>query len=443
MKKKGILKGAIALSIGGIVTKLLGAVYRIPLTNLLGAEGIGLYQMVFPLYAMLLTFSSTGAPSGISKLIAEGHNPSKTLKSSIKVFASAGLLLSLLMAIFSNRIAVIQGNVNAGVCYALLSPSIFLVSVISCFRGYYQGFSNMKPTAFSQVLEQVVKLTVGIGLCVTFKGNAVLSASLAVTAVTVSELATLIYFLLKSRKSRLLLSLKSEVIELRPIFATVIPMMAVTLIIPLIRAVDSFLIINLVSEYSSRATELYGLLTGAVESLISMPVAVCYALAVTSIPIISRLKKQGGNYIVKCYNSILITVMLSSAFGLAVYFFSPLAVKILYGGLSVENKQAVVNMLKTSSVSVVLLSLMQTTVACVNSLGKFKVTVLSGVIAGAFKVALSIILLSNPKISIFGAIYSDIFCYFVASFLNLSYIIYIDFKKRIPYEKYHGYRIRG
>ncbi|MBQ3235822.1 MAG: polysaccharide biosynthesis protein [Clostridia bacterium] len=443
MKNKGIIKGAILLSLGGIITKLLGAVYRIPLTNLLGAEGIGLYQMVFPLYSALLTFSSTGAPGGISKLIAEGNNAKITLKSSLKVFASIGLALSLFMAVFSNQIATLQGNASAGVCYSLLSPSVFLVSVISCFRGYYQGFSDMKPTAVSQICEQGVKLTVGLLLCFAFRGNAVLSASLAVLAVTISEGITLIYFMVKAKAVRLLLDVKVQTSDLRPIFKTVIPMMAVTLIIPIVRTVDSFLIINLLKTYLSNATELYGLLTGAVESLISMPISVCYALAITSIPVISRLKKKGGDYLSKCYNSILLTFLLSMAFGAIVYLFSPFAVDVLYGGLSEQNKWAIVDMLKVSSISVVTLSLMQTTVACVNSLGKFKVTVTSGVIAGAIKIVLSVILLKNPKINIFGAIYSDIFCYFVASFLNLSYIIYSDFKKRVYYARNNGYRIRG
>ena len=93
MKKSSLIGGAVTLSLGGVITKLIGAVYRIPLTNILGAEGIGIYQMVFPLYTILLTLSSTGVPSGISKLIAEGNSPEKTLKSALKFFAVIGFIL--------------------------------------------------------------------------------------------------------------------------------------------------------------------------------------------------------------------------------------------------------------------------------------------------------------------------------------------------------------
>ena len=92
MYKNNLVKGALILSAGGIITKIIGVFYRIPLTNLLGAEGIGIYQMVFPLYTILLTFSSTGVPSGISKLIAEGNDRLAVLKSAIKIFVVIGFI---------------------------------------------------------------------------------------------------------------------------------------------------------------------------------------------------------------------------------------------------------------------------------------------------------------------------------------------------------------
>ncbi len=423
MKKSSVIKGAFILSLGGIITKILGAIYRIPLTNLLGAKGIGLYQMVFPFYALLLTFSSTGVPSGASKLIAEGKNAKVVLKSSLKVFGTAGLILSILTAMFSKNIASFQGNSDAGICYLLISPSIFLVSVISCFRGYFQGFSEMRPTAFSQILEQVLKILFGFSLCYAFKNDVTVAVSLAVLSVTISEFFTLIYFIFKSKRQKVFNGFLKEKQDVKPIFTTVIPMMAITLIVPLIRTVDSFLIINIISIYSNKATELYGILSGAVESVISMPISLCYAIAISSIPIISRLKKQGGNYGEKAIKIIIITLLLGITLGVLTYLFAPLVITLLYGGLSSYGKLVAIESLKISSLSVVFLSLMQTSVALVNALGKFKVTLLSGILGGIAKIVLSILLLLNPKINIFGAIYSDIVCYFVACFINIGYII--------------------
>ncbi len=427
--KNKLISGAFYLSLGGVICKLLGAIYRIPLTNILGAEGIGLYQMAFPLYTILLTFSSTGVPSGISKLIAEGEDPEKVLKNSIKLFFFIGFCLSFLTLIFCKNIAKIQGNENAYLAYAFISPSVLLVSLISCFRGYYQGFSNMKPTAFSQVLEQVVKLIFGLSICYFLKENIILASAGATLAVTVSELITLIYFILKSKNAVRFINFTSQKLELKPIVKTVFPIMVATVIMPLIRTIDSFLILNLLGGYLENATAVYGLYSGAVESIISMPVSFCYALAITSIPIISKLKKEGGNYHKKSLQAVGYTLALSSVFAVLTFIFSPLAVKLLYSGLSDGNKLLTVNMLRLSCVSVLLLPLMQTLMACVNAMGKYKITIISGVISAVFKVIISIQFLKIENINIFGAIISDIFCYLVACFINLSYIIYSGFLK--------------
>ena len=187
-KKDKLFSGAIALAIGGFITKVIGALYRIPLTNLLGAEGIGIYQMVFPLYCLLLTVSSTGVPNGIAKLIAEGNDAETTLKSALKLFIPIGIIGRLVMAIFSSKIATLQGNSLATKSYIFISPSVLAVSVISCFRGYYQGLIDMKPTAISQVLEQVIKLIFGLSLTYAFRNNVAIGASMATLAVTLSEL---------------------------------------------------------------------------------------------------------------------------------------------------------------------------------------------------------------------------------------------------------------
>ena len=443
MKKSSLIGGAVTLSLGGVITKLIGAVYRIPLTNILGAEGIGIYQMVFPLYTILLTLSSTGVPSGISKLIAEGKSPEKTLKSALKFFAVIGFILSIIMALLSSYIAKFQGNINARLAYVMIAPSVFFVSLISCFRGYYQGFSNMKPTAFSQILEQVVKLIFGLILCYLFKNNVVLASAGATLAVTLSELFTLIFLILKTKKSINVAEFTSSKTDIKPIIKTVFPMMVATIIMPLTRTVDSFLILNIVGSYLDTATARYGLYSGAVESIVSLPVSFCYALAVTSIPIVSRLKKEGGNYYNKIIESVKLTLLCSIVFGVLTYAFSGFAVNLLYSRLSNSDKLITINMLKLSSISVIFLPVMQTLIACVNALGKYKITIVSGVVSAIFKIGLSSILLKIVTFNVFGAIISDIFCYLVACFVNISYIIYIKVKARFKYEQNNHYRLRG
>ena len=422
--KNNLIKGALFLSIGGFITKVIGAVYRIPLTNLLTADGIGLYQMVFPLYSLLLTVSSTGVPNGMAKLIAEGESEEKVLKSALYFFVPISLIATLILMVFARNLALLQGNIYAKNCYILIAPSVLLVSIISCFRGYFQGKLDMKPTATSQVLEQVVKLIFGLTLCYIFKNNVVVGASLATLAVSISELITVIYFIfLKKYKSGGFSTFIKTKTNIKLVLKTVLPVMLCTLILPTCRTVESFLIVNVLNRGFKNATSLYGLYSGAVESLVGVPVALLYGIAVSSVPVISKLKKENGNYKKKILQSILLTLLFSFIFAVIFFFLSRFAVTLLYRRFSVLEANVTVKMLKLASLSVLTLPLMQTTASILISLGRYYVPVLSSTIAMFVKIPLSIILLNISKINIFAVVITDIVCYLVACFINLVYII--------------------
>ena len=418
-----LAKGALILSAGCFITKIIGAIYRIPLTNLLGAEGIGLYQMAFPLYTLLLTLSSTGVPSGISKLIGEGYDAQKTLKTSLKVFLPIGFIASLLLFVFSKKIALFQGNGLASLCYKLISPSVLAVSAISCYRGYFQGFSNMKPTAISQVIEQLVKCLFGITLVFIFKGNFVLASALAILSVTVSEFVALIYLYIKKTKLKLQREDAKKDLNVKKLMRTLFPVMISTTVLPLTRTLESFIIINVLNSYVSSGTLLYGLYSGAVESLVGVPVSLLYGIAVSSIPIISKNKAQNKNYKKNVLDALILTAVLGVVFAVIFYFASPEVVKILYSRFSEVQIFITVKMLKVASISVIFLPLMQTTASILIATGKTYLPPIISTISAVIKVCLTVLLLNVHSINILAVVITDIISYFVACFLNLVYII--------------------
>ena len=432
--KNKLLKGALVLSIGGLITKVLGAFYRIPLTNLLGAEGIGIYQAVFPLYSLLLTASSTGVPNGIAKIISSDNSEFGayvTFKSALKIFIPIGVVGTLILSVFCFYVAKLQGNTLAWISYLTISPSVLLVSIISCFRGFFQGKLDMKPTAISQIIEQFIKLTVGLSLCYFVKGNVEIKAGLATTAVTVSELITVIYlFTLFKKRGYSLKFLKEVKTKVKSVFKTVFPVMLSTVVIPLARTIESFFVLNILNAYTLEATALYGLYSGAVESLVGVPVSVCYAVAVASVPVISKAVSTGEKVGKKITESLIYTLIGGVVSAFAFIFLSKTVVSILYGKLNDYHKTVTVNLLKISSLSVILLPLMQTTTSIIIALGKECYPPISAGVSVAIKLIISFLLLHNPKINVFGVVLSDILCYFVATFLNLMYIIYIISKKR-------------
>ncbi len=205
MKKnlKYLFTGAGMLAVCSVLGKLLGAMYRIPLTNVLGGEGMGLYQMVFPLYTLLLTVSSGGLPVAISRIVAvkmsdnDERGAAKVLNVSLVALFVIGLVGSVLLAALSAPLARLQGNGDATMAYLGISPAVLLVAILSCYRGYYQGRENMLPSAASQLIEQVVKLVFGLWFAKALmpKGVAygVLGALLGVSA---SELIAVVALML-------------------------------------------------------------------------------------------------------------------------------------------------------------------------------------------------------------------------------------------------------
>ena len=201
--KNSVVKGAIVVSCAGLIAKILGALYRIPLTNILQADGLGIYQTVFPIYALLLTLSSSGIPSAVAKLISSGEPADKVLARSLSVFLPMGLLGTTALCLLSVPLSSFQGIPEARYAYIALSPAVTFVSAIACARGYFQGGGDMFPTAASQVVEQSIKLTIGLFLCYLFKADYALAGAAACFGVTVSEIIATAYLFSGLKRNKL------------------------------------------------------------------------------------------------------------------------------------------------------------------------------------------------------------------------------------------------
>ena len=412
---KNLVKNAAVIAAGGLAAKVLGAVYRVPLTNILGAEGIGIYQMVFPFYCILLTLSSTGLPSGVAKLTAEGYGG--VLKKSVAIFGVIGLIGALIMFFGAETLAGLQGAPSAAAAYKALSPSVFLVSVMSSLRGHYQGRLNMYPTALSQVIEQVVKLAVGLFLCANFGSTVAEKAALAALAVTASEVVALAFILVVGKRKEG----EDRPVSMKKLVLTVLPITFCAIMLPLSKAADSFTAIRLIGGDAANATKDYGVYSGVVESVVALPVAVCYSLAVSGLPLIAG--KKSGKSFTEVRKIILYTLLLGAVFAVGVFFFSGLIIRILYPNLYADSTVKAIGLLKISSLSVVGLSLVQSFTAALIGMGKTYVAPLGVLLGVAVKLALVFLLVPTAGVGVYGYAISDIFCYFVAVAVFLLYII--------------------
>ena len=429
-KKSRILKSAFILGVGAVVAKILGAAYRIPLTNLIGGYGLGLYQTVFPVYVILLDFAGAGVPNAVSKIISSdrshgGATALGYLKDSVKLLSVIGFVFSVALALCGRIIARLQGNESAYISYILLAPSVFLVAIISCYRGYFQGLSDMKPTAVSQIIEQAFKLVFGLAFAAMFLPDVNKSVSGAVLAITVSEFAALMFLIIYAKRKNEGLSgaVKSGkfFIHAKEIIKNAVPVTLTGMAIPFSHFIDSFLIVNVLSTYLSNATSLYGIFSGVGATVVNLPVSVCYAVAVATIPAVASSENLNESKAARD-KALTLTFFLSVAGCLVCYFLSDKIIDVLFSRLVGAEKYTAVKVLKYSSFSVIFLSLLQTENAVLFGSGNLYGSLI-GVFSGiAVKVLLSFLLIKNPALNIYGAVIAQTACYFLASLINLKQV---------------------
>ncbi len=451
-KSKRIVSGAALLLIGSVVAKMLGALYRIPLTNVLGAEGMGMYQLVFPVYALFMVLATAGIPTALSRTVAEkratGESTKKYLSVSMLALFLLGLIFATIMAVFSKFLAQKQGNADTYPGFLIIAPAIVCVCVISGFRGWFQGEMYMLPTALSNVVEQVVKLSVGLGLSYALaKRGVVYAVCGALLGVTVSEIATVLYMLLtylvRSAKQKKENALTARVAveraegdvakrarfritkaEAKGILHVALPIAAVSVLMPLSSFFDSVIVVNMLKVFGlekSVATAQYGIISGPVNSLINMPVVAIMSLAVAIVPSVSasRVTRDIDGVMLKSSLCVRLAYLLGIPFAFYLAVFAKNVIGALYPDLSYGNAIVAVNVLRITAANVVFLSTMQIYVSLLQALDKTKYAVLSLVCAIIVKIVLGVVLtryigingaaiasLSLPVVSYFGTLLS-------------------------------------
>ncbi|MDE5601227.1 MAG: polysaccharide biosynthesis protein [Clostridia bacterium] len=403
--KGRMLSSAAVLAIGSVIAKALGALYRVPLTNILGAEGMGMYQLVFPVFALFMVLATAGIPTALSRMVAEkraeGVSAKKYLVAAILVLATLGTVFALITFTLAGKIAAWQGNAQTKSGFMIVAPTIILVSLIAGFRGWFQGEMYMLPTALSNIIEQVVKLAVGIGLSAAFISRGVTAAvNGALLGIAISEVCALGYliitYIVRGR------NLKAEKIgvsreDARAMFRVAFPIALVAVLMPLSSFFDSVILVN-VLKWSGVSREIataqYGLLSGPVNSLVNMPVVIIMSLAVVVVPSVSvsRVQRDIDGVMLKSRISIKLAYMIGVPSALYFMVFAPRLLPVIYPALTPEQLLITVNLLRIVAANVVLLSAMQIYVSLLQALDKTKYAVLSLALAIIIKIVLSIVL---------------------------------------------------
>ncbi|ACB85893.1 polysaccharide biosynthesis protein [Natranaerobius thermophilus JW/NM-WN-LF] len=307
-----LAKGAAILMAAGVVSKLLGAFYRIPLSRIIEAEGMGLYEMAYPIYSLLLIMAVSGVPIAVSKLVSEQIAQGKE-KERLRVFAVSLVFLFITGSFFSGLMYFLAEPISYGflgdyrVIYSLraISPAILIVSLMAAFRGYFQGLRIMSATAISQVTEQFVRVITMLALAYVLveRGIAYGAAGATFGAVTGGLSGLIIMLLLiplygvgpgllnffKAILSTLNL-VRSVPLVIR-LLSIAIPVSLGALVMPVMQTLDAMIIpqrLQVAGFSPSEATHLYGYLSGMALRLVSLPTTLSLALGYSLVPALAE-----------------------------------------------------------------------------------------------------------------------------------------------------------
>ncbi len=441
MTKENFLKGAAVLSIAGIIVKILGAFYRIPISNIIKTEGMGYYQTAYPLYVLLLTISTSGFPVAIAKLVSEKRalgdhrGAHKVFKVALLGLVICGILTSLFVLVNAENIVEVLGNKKAYYSLIALVPALFFVPIMSAFRGYFQGRQTMTPTAISQILEQTFR--VGFGLFLTYyfldrgipiaAGGASFGGSIGAIAGTV----TVILVYMSKRKDigeeiKVSIGEKEETTGkiVKDLLAIAIPITIGSAIVPIMDTIDAAIVLRrlqITGFTEFEANDLYGQMKGLAQTLVNLPQVFSMALAVSLVPAISdahtRKQRKDIENITSSGLRITLLIGLPCAFGL--FVLAKPIIRLLYFNNPMEKLSSTGEILQVMAFGVIFLTLVQSLTAILQGLGKPIIPVRNLVIGAIIKVILTYILTSIPSINVKGAAFSTLVAYFIASILNI------------------------
>lgn len=441
-KKESFLKGVFVLLLSQIFIKVIGLCYKIYLTNKegFGDIGIGIYSSGFQIYALLLTFSSTGVPNAIAKLVSERmavndvKGANTIFKISFIVFAIIGATGSYFLFIFSKIIAEKCLLIpEARLSLVALSPAVFFVSISSVIRGYFNGMQIFSITAKSQSLEQIFKTICTIifveVLILIGKNNIIIMAAGANLATTVATMCSFIYIFIGFKIKKI--QYKNEIKyynndgklgirdTLKKIVTVAFPISLSSLIASFNKNIDSFTVVRFLKYNFTEAESKtqYGILSGKIDSLCAIAFSLNIAFVTTLVPNISKCMAIGDMESVRKKSKyfILISFLIALPITFIMYTFSSEILEILF-----PNASNGAIYLKYSSFSIIFMLLAQTTSAILQGIGKNYICPIAFGIGMIVKFLCNIILIPYKNIGIFGAIIGNIACNVVAFLICFS-----------------------
>lgn len=437
MSGKSFVKGAVVLSVAGILAKCLGALYRIPFARIASDECGAIYSLVYPVYNLLLALSTAGIPLAISKLVAEYEEQGKSgmsmriLKLSLLLLSAVGICVAGFIFVNADWLAVhVLHEERTALSLRAIAPAMVFTCMQAVFRGYFQGLQQMVPTALSQITEQFVRVGVIIGALFVLLpyGDTVIAAgasSGAAVGSCVAFLLILTVFLFYRRKHRTAQeAVDAEVSNsriLQKVLALAIPISIGSLVLPIMQSIDSVLLLPrlMVSGLAKDAALVeVNYLSTCVQPIINLPFMLTTAIAASLVPNISEALAMGQKETVK--------INFANAMQLAVLIVLPATVGLMTLArpimeLLYDKPGAGVAMFWSAAV-VLVVGIYQISAGTLQGMGKAMVPMYSLLLGAAIKIVITYTCTAIPAMGVRGAALGSVIGFAAAAANNVCQV---------------------
>lgn len=447
-KQNTFFSGVLVLTCANLLTKIIGLVFKIPLTNMLGNEGMGYFNTAYQIYTWLYMLSTAGVPVALSLLISEAHangkinEEKKLFRLTVSLFSAIGLLGSALMLCFSKGLARFISADKAFLCIMAISPALFCVCITSTVRGYFQGRRNMLPTAISEIIEAVMKMSVGIllGSYALSRGYELYKvAAYAILGVTVG-MATSAGFLgltaffgkaLRSDSSCVDVSADTESSKtlLASFFKIAIPIMLSSSLLSMSSMFDTLIVIRRLQSLGiseAAAIAQYGNYTAYCVTLFNLPPVLIYPIVNTLIPslVAAKALNDSAKTRLLAEKSLKLSALISLPCALGLAALSEPILKLIF--TSKDNAEMAAPLLTTLAPSVFLIGIMAVSNGILQAFKLQRYSMISMLIGALFKGVSAYLLpsvkIKNEYLGIYASPISTFIFYLTITALNFYFL---------------------
>lgn len=473
VEKQSFLYGSAILVLSVIITKLIGAFFKIPLTNMLGGTGMGYFSCAYSIFMPVYAISVTGLPVAVAKLVSEAlakgeyQKAYEIKKISLKLFSVIGIIFMLAEILFAYPFCKYVAKLPlATPAVILIAPTIFIACITSVYRGYYEGLSNMYPTAVSQTIEGIVKITVGLFLAYKILEIAqsntetvnkisnmlnisktteeilpAISAAAAVTGITISSLCGMIFLVFRDKMSKKYIigqNNSSKIIK-KSLIEIAFPVAIGSLVTSLTTLADLGTITSSIERIVDKHPEyfaylnlnrseisgfFYGSFSGLAITVFNLVPSVVNMFGKGIFPSLSGAKALNDNTKMrKCIEKALLTASffaIPSGFGISI-----LSKEILLFLFKEKTYEIAIsyNSLSILGIGVIFLSLTTTVFSMLQAVGRADIPLKIMILGTIIKILGNILLVPVPKININGAAVSTTVSYMIMLVISITSLL--------------------